>query len=172
MSVTEKTAYISVVPRETTEEYDPEAMGIAVVGVLYDGTVYYFEEKEVLRLFDLLERAERYVGVNDYIVDALGPYAEDSELSPFVGIQKRVSDSLGERVSLNNVTKATLGRERDDPRRLPLEWSEGRERTVRSSVKKDLLILRDLDAAIHEGEVRVTDPRTMEERTVEFGTED
>jgi len=89
-----------------------------------------------------------------------------------VGIQKRVSDALGERVSLNNVAKATLGRERDDPRRLPLEWSEGRERTVKRSVKKDLLTLRDLDAAIHEGEVRVTNPRTMEERAVEFGTED
>jgi len=172
VSVPEETAYLAVVPRETTEEYDPEAMGIAVVGVLYDDTVYYFEENEVLRLFDLLERAERYVGVNDYILDALRPYADDSELSPFVGIQKRVSDALGERVSLNNVAKATLGRERDDPRRLPLEWSEGRERTVKRSVKKDLLTLRDLDAAIHEGEVRVTNPRTMEERAVEFGAED
>lgn len=168
MPETEETAYVGVVPEETTEEYDPEAMGIAVVGVLYDGTVYYFEENEVLRLFDLLERAERIVGVNDYVLEALGPYADDAELSPFVGVQKRVSDALGERVSLNNIAKATLGRERDDPRRLPLEWSEGREKTVKRSVKKDLLILRDIDVAAREREVLVTDPSTMEERTVDL----
>jgi hypothetical protein len=167
VSVTEKTAYVSVVPRETTGDYDPEAMGIGVVGVLYDDTVYYFEEKEILRLFDLLENARRLVGVNDYILDALEPYADDSKLPEFVGVQSVVSDALGERVSLNNVSKATLGRERDDPRRLPLEWSEGREKTVKRSVKKDLLILRDLDEAIRDGEVRVTDPRTMEETVVE-----
>ena len=170
VSVTEGTAYIAVVPQDTADDYDPEAMGIAVVGVLYDDTVYYFEEKDVLRLFDFLERAERFVGVNDYVLDALGPYADNAELSPFVGVQSVVSDALDERVSLNNVAKATLGRERDDPRRLPLEWEEGREKTVKRSVKKDLLILRDLDKAVHEGEVRVTDPRDMEERTVEFET--
>ena len=169
MSVTEETAYAAVVPQDTTDDYDPEAMGIAVVGVLYDGTVYYFEEEEVLRLFDLLERAERLVGVNDYVLDALGPYADEAELPPFVGVQSVVSDALGERVSLNNVAKATLGRERDDPRRLPLEWTEGREKTVKRSLKRDLLILRDLDEAVRddEREVRVTDPRSMEEREVE-----
>jgi len=169
VSVTEDTAYVAVVPQDTTDDYDPEAMGIGVVGVLYDDTVYYFEEDELLRLFDLLERAERLVGVNDYVLDALEPYADETELPPFVGVQSVVSDALGERVSLNNVAKATLGRERDDPRRLPLEWSEGREKTVKRSLKRDLFILRDIDEAVLDGEreVRVTDPRTMEETVVE-----
>ena len=165
-SVTEKTAYVSVVPRETTDDYDPESMGVAVVGVLYDGTVYYFGEDDLHRLFDLLGRAEGFVGVNDYVVDALEPYADD-ELPPFMGVQAQVSDAVGERVSLNNISKATLGREREDPRRLPLEWSEGRKKTVKRALKKDLLILRDLDEAMREGEVRVTDPRTMEEISVD-----
>jgi len=168
VSVTEDTAYVAVVPQDTTDDYDPEAMGIGVVGVLYDDTVYYFEEDELLRLFDLLERAERLVGVNDYVLDALEPYAGDEDvLSPFVGVQSVVSDALGERVSLNNVAKATLGRERDDPRRLPLEWSEGREKTVKRSLKRDLFILRDIDEAVREGKVRVTDPSTMDEKVVE-----
>ena len=175
---TPETAYVAVVPRETTEDYDPAAMGVAVVGVLYDGTVYYFGEDDLPRLFDLLERAERFVGVNDYVVEALEPYTDertdgdgetDGDLPPFEGVQTRVSDALGQRVSLNNVAKATLGRERDDPRRLPLEWSEGREKTVKRSLKKDLLILRDLDDAIRDDRrVHVTDPRTMEETAVEF----
>ncbi|MDZ7687320.1 MAG: hypothetical protein U5J64_01125 [Halobacteriales archaeon] len=168
MPDTEETAYVAVVPRETTDDYDPKAMGVAVVGVLYDGTVYYFGEDDLPRLFDLLRRAERFVGVNDYIVDALEPYADEG-LTPFIGVQSVVSDALGERVSLNNISKATLGREREDPRRLPLEWSEGRKKTVKRALKKDLLILRDLDKAVREGDVRVTDPRTMEERDVETG---
>lgn len=171
MSVTEETAYVAVVPQETGGEYDPASMGVAVVGVLYNDTVYYFEEEELPRLFDMLGRARRLVGVNDYVVDALEPYAsgeeEENALSEFVGVQSVVSDALGERVSLNNVAKATLGRERDDPRRLPLEWSEGRKKTVKRSLKKDLLILRDIDEAVRDGEVRVTDPRTMEEKVVE-----
>lgn len=162
----EKTAYVAVAPRQATEEYDPVAMGVAVVAVLHNGTVYYFERRNLPRLFDLLETVDRVVGVNDYVVEALEPHG-DFPLSAFVGVQTRISDALGERVSLDNAARATLGRERDDPRRLPLEWQEGREKTVKRSLKKDVMILRDLDDAIREGDVWVTDPRTMEERAVE-----
>lgn len=165
MQEDETTAYVAVAPRRSTEEYDPTEMGIALVAVLYDGTAYYFERDQLPRLFELLGRANRVVGVNDYVVDALSPHGDVPE--PFVGVQERISEALGERVSLNNAAKATLGRERDDPRRLPLEWQEGREKTVRRALKKDLLILRDLDDAMSDGEVRVTDPETMEERVLE-----
>ncbi len=161
-----ETAYVAVAPARSTEEYDPEAMGVAVVAVLYDGTVYYFERDDLPRLFDLLSRADRIVGVNDYVVEALAPYG-DFPRSSFVGVQTRISDALGERVSLNNAARATLGRERDDPRRLPLEWQEGREKTVKRSLRKDLQVIRDLDEAVRGGEVRVTHPRTMEETVVE-----
>ena len=160
------TAYVAVAPRRPTEEYDPVAMGVAVVAVLYDGTVYYFERDDLSRLFELLGGVERIVGVNDYVIEALEPHG-DFPRSSFVGVQTRISDAVGERVSLNNAARATLGVERDDPRRLPLEWQEGREKTVKRSLKKDLMILRDLDDAIREGDVWVTDPRTMEERAVE-----
>lgn len=159
-----ETAYVVVAPRRSTEEYDPEAMGVALVGVLYDDTVYYFERDDLPRLFDLLNRADRVVGVNDFVVDVLAPHGE---VDGFVGVQSVVSDAVGERVSLENIARATLGRERDDPRRLPLEWQEGREKTVKRSLRKDLLILRDLDDAVRDGEVRVTHPETMEEKDVE-----
>jgi hypothetical protein len=165
--VEERTAYVAVAPRRSTEEYDPEAMGVAVVAVAYDGTVYYFDRTRLARLFDLLRRAERIVGVNDYVVEALEPHGEFPR-SRFVGVQKRISDALGERVSLNNAARATLGVERDDPRRLPLEWQEGREKAVKRALRKDLRILRELDGSMHDGEVCVTDPRTMEERAVEI----
>ena len=166
MESEDETAYVAVSPRRSTEEYDPVAMGVAVVAVLYRGTVYYFERDELARLFDLLGRAERVVGVNDYVVEALGPHG-DVPTSSFVGIQRRISDAVGERVSLNNAARATLGVERDDPRRLPLEWQEGREKAVKRALRKDLLILRDLDEAMRDGKVWVTDPDTMEERVVE-----
>jgi hypothetical protein len=162
----EKTAYVAVAPRHSTDEYDPEMMGVAVVAVLYDGTVYYFEKDELSRLFELLDTLDRVVGVNDYVVEALAPHG-DFPRSSFVGVQTRISDALGERISLNNAARATLGRERDDPRRLPLEWQEGRKNTVKTALKKDLLILRDLDDAMTEDDIWVTDPRTMEERSVE-----
>ncbi|MFP4188133.1 MAG: hypothetical protein ACLFR5_01840 [Halobacteriales archaeon] len=161
-----ETAYVAVAPRRSTDEYDPVAMGVAVVAVLYEDTVYYFRRDELARLFDLLASVDRVVGVNDYVVDALEPHG-DFPRSAFVGVQKRISDALGERVSLNNAARATLGVERDDPRRLPLEWQEGREKTVKRALRKDLMILRDLDEAMRAGKVWVTDPRTMEERVVE-----
>ena len=161
-----ETAYVAVAPRRSTDEYDPAAMGVAVVAVLYDGTVYYFKRDELPRLFDLLERADRVVGVNDYVVEALEPHGDFPRAS-FVGVQTRISDAVGERVSLNNAARATLGVERGDPRRLPLEWQEGREKAVKRALRKDLMVLRDLDEAMLDGEVWVTDPRTMEERVVD-----
>jgi hypothetical protein len=161
------TAYVAVAPRRSTDEYDPVGMGVALVAVAHEGTVYYFERGDLHRLFELLDTADRVVGVNDYVVESLEPHG-DFPRSSFVGVQKRVSDAVGERVSLGNVARATLGRDRDDPRRLPLEWQEGREKAVKSALKKDLRILRDLDAEMREGgEVLVTHPRTMEETAVE-----
>jgi len=159
-----RTAYVAVAPERSVEEYDPEAMGVALVGALVDDTVYYFEKDELGRLFDLLGRVERVVGVNDYVVEALEPYGD---VPSFVGVQTVVSDAVGERVSLNNVARATLGRERNDPRRLPLEWQEERRKAVKRSLRKDLLILRDLWGAVVDSEVWVTDPGTLEERHVE-----
>lgn len=163
----EKTAYVAVAPRHSTNKYEPEKMGVAVVAVLYDGTVYYFEKDQLPRLFELLDTVDRIVGVNNYVPEALAPHGNFSR-SSFVGVQTRISDALGERISLNNAARATLGRERNDPRRLPLEWQEGRKNSVKRALKKDLLILRDLDDAIAEDDIWVTDPRTMEERSVEL----
>jgi len=162
--VASETAYVAVAPRTSTDEYDPEEMGVGLVAVLYEDTVYYFEKDDLPRLFDLLDRPDRVVGVNDFVLDVLAPHGD---VEGFVGVQSVVSDAVGERVSLNNVARATLGRERDDPRRLPLEWQEGRKKTVRRALRKDLLILRDLDDAVRDGEVRVTHPETMEETVLE-----
>lgn len=159
------TAYVAVAPERSVEEYDPEAMGVALVGVLVGDTVYYFESDELDRLFDLLRRVDTVVGVNDYVVDSLEPYGD---VPSFVGVQTVVSEALDERVSLNNISRATLGRERDDPRRLPLEWQEGRRKTVKRSLRKDILILRDVWDAVVNDEVWATDPDSLEERHVEI----
>lgn len=163
-----ETAYATVAPERALDEYDPEAMGVALTGVLVDGTIYYFEKDELDRLFSLLGRLEVVVGVNDYVIDSLKPYGDIPPSTEFVGVQTVVSDAVGERVSLNNIASATLGRERDDPRRLPLEWQEGRRSAVKRSLKKDLLILRDLWGAVESGEVWVTDPDTLEERHIKI----
>jgi len=163
-----ETAYIAVAPERVVEKYNPEAMGIALVAVLVDGTVYYFEKDELDRLFDLLCGLGTVVGVNDYVIDATKPYGNIPDSIEFVGIQTVVSDAVGKRVSLKNIASATLGRERDDPRRLPLEWQEGRRKSVNRSLKKDLLILRDLREAVKNGEVWVTDPESLEKRHIEL----
>ncbi|MDY6780055.1 MAG: hypothetical protein SV760_05850 [Halobacteria archaeon] len=166
------TAYVSVATREESPDFDPEEMGVACVAVLLDGTVYFFEEDELGRLFKLLSSVDRVVGVNEFGLEVLEPYTRtvsfDVEKVEFTGIQAVVSDSLGERVSLNNVAKNTLGRERPDPSRLPLEWRSGRKETVRQALKNDVLILRELHRrASSQGYLWVKHPETLEERKVE-----
>lgn len=141
-------------------------MGIACVAVLIRDEAYFFEEDELSELMDLLSDVDRVVGVNDFTVRALE--AEGHELTGFVGILSAVSRSLGKRVSLNNVSKHTLGRERPDSIKRPLEWSSGRKQAVRKSLEEDVRILRDLDDAVHsDGYLYVADPDTMEERRVD-----
>ncbi|MDY7082028.1 MAG: hypothetical protein SXQ77_06400 [Halobacteria archaeon] len=164
-----ETAYISLATAETSEEFDPAAMGVACVAVLFDGTVYYFEEDELGRLYDLLERVERLVGVNDFVVRALEEQGLDTTTYDFdfIGIQSVVSDTAGVRVSFNNITTSTFGEERTDPIQIPLEWQSGNEETVKRALKKDVTLLSQLDEKLRgDGYVWITDPQTMEERKV------
>lgn len=160
------TAYVSLATRESSEDFDAEEMGVACVAVLVHDEVQFFEEDELQELMDLIQEVDRLVGVNDFTVEVLG--AEGYEAQGFVGIQSAVSRELGKRVSLDNVSKHTLGRERPSPVVRPLEWRSGRKQVVREALKKDVWILRDLDEAVHsDGYVWVADPDTMEERRVD-----
>lgn len=160
------TAYVSLATRESSEDFDPEEMGVACVAVLRNDETRFFEEPELPALQELLQDAERVVGVNDFTVRALK--ARGIEVEGFVGLQSAVSRALGKRVSLDNVSKHTLGRERPDPVTRPLEWRSGRKQVVRKALEKDVRILRDLDEAVHgDGYVYVLDPDTMEERRVD-----
>lgn len=161
-----RTAYVSLATRESSEDFDAREMGVACVAVLLEDDVYYFEEDELPGLEELLRGAERVVGVNDFTVRALE--AQGYGLEGFVGLQEAVSRAFGKRVSLDNVAKHTLGRERPDPVARPLEWRSGRKQAVRESLEKDVGILRDLDEAVHgDGYVYVVDPDTMERRRVD-----
>ncbi|MDY6774689.1 MAG: hypothetical protein SV253_01135 [Halobacteria archaeon] len=168
------TAYVSVVTRRTantntSESLDPERLGVACVGVMKNGDFYFFEEENLDDLLSILKESERVVGVSDFVVDALKAY-DGTEKIEFVGVLDAVNRHLGDgkRVSFNNVTKNSLGKERPDMRSLPLDWESGRKESVRHGLRKDLRLLKEIDEKIHvDGRVTVRDPDTFEERAVD-----
>ncbi len=161
--------YVSVATQRQAEdeEFDVEAMGVACVAALAGSRVYYFEEGDWQRLHDLLSRADLVVGVGSFARKAL-EYVVGDLPSPYLGVQERVSEAAETRVSLDNVSQATLDRERPDAIQLPLEWQNERYGKVRRMLKDDALLLRELHRRIEAGEpLMIRDPESMETREIE-----
>lgn len=163
-------AYLSIVTRDASATVDPAEMGVAVAAVLVEDTVYFFTPDRFDRLGDMLSSVDRVVGVNDFAVEALASEGVAVE-SPYHGLQALVSASLGERVTLANVARATLGAERPEMKALPLEWREGNRSEVRRQLKRDVRLLRALHERIEtDGAVHLTHPETLEETRVAVDT--
>jgi DEAD/DEAH box helicase domain-containing protein len=102
-----------------TGKYDPAKLGVSYVGICkrdisrgVQGEFLGFFEKELTKLWPYLEQADRIVGFNiiefDFPVLSYYYHGELSSL-PVLDILKEVKKGVGYRVSLDAISKETLG---------------------------------------------------------------
>jgi DEAD/DEAH box helicase domain-containing protein len=98
--------------------YFPEKLGISFVGVcvrenrFQKGTMQSFFEKDLSKLFPLLERADVVVGFNidGFDMPTFIPYYNaDISRIPTLDVMGRIKKSVGHRIGLDAVAKETLG---------------------------------------------------------------
>lgn len=98
--------------------YFPEKLGISFVGVCVrsdrsqKGEMMSFFEKDLPKLFPLLERADVVVGFNidGFDMPTFIPYyTADISRIPTLDVMDRIKKSVGHRIGLDAVAKETLG---------------------------------------------------------------
>lgn len=98
--------------------YFPEKLGISFVGVCMrqghngKGEMMSFFEKDIPKLFPLMEQADVIVGFNcdSFDMPTFAPYyAGDISLIPTLDVMMRIKQSAGHRIGLDAVAKDTLG---------------------------------------------------------------
>lgn len=112
---------LDVETKKTFDEvggYFPDRLGISFVGVCVrhgfgeQGELQSYFEKDIPRLFPLLEQADVVVGFNIDGFDMptfTSYYTGDIAKIPTLDIMDRIKDSIGHRISLDAVAKETLG---------------------------------------------------------------
>lgn len=98
--------------------YFPEKLGISFVGVCMregqsgKGEMMSFFEKDIPKLFPLMEQADVIIGFNcdSFDMPTFAPYySGDISLIPTLDVMMRIKDSAGHRIGLDAVAKDTLG---------------------------------------------------------------
>ena len=124
---------------------------ISVVCVYDSSTEKYsaFEEKEILKLEDLLKQADLIVGFNirDFDLEVLAPYllTPIKNLPPVLDLLVEFEKARGHRVSLQGVAQATLGRSKTgtgwDAIRL---YQDGRMAELKEYCTEDVRLTKDI----------------------------
>lgn len=126
-------------------------LGMALGGVGVGGRVEFFEEGEVELLVATLLAADLIVGHNllafDYPV--LAKYIDAARLARLppktVDTLKLLLDATGVRIGLDDLCKLNLGKGKtDDARMVPALWKRGEHDRVRSYLKSDVDLTREL----------------------------
>jgi len=98
--------------------YFPEKLGVSFVGVCVreagerEGQFQSYFEKDLPKLFPLLERADVVIGFNidNFDMPTFLPYYQaDIRRIPTLDVMNRIKDSVGHRISLEAVAQETLG---------------------------------------------------------------
>lgn len=127
-----------------------DLMGISCV-VLYDSKedkFFEFLDDRVPLLIEHLKKLDLVVGFNIKRFDfrVLSGYSDfDFNELPVLDILEQIHDRLGYRISLDNISKATLNREKTADGLQALRWwKQGRIREIIDYCRADVAITRDL----------------------------
>ncbi len=127
-----------------------DLMGVSVA-ILYDSgrdEFLSFRQEEIGELVRRLAAFELVVGFNilrfDYLVLS-GQFPYKYRLLPTLDMLAEVHKTLGYRLSLNTLAKATLGAEKSADGEKALEWwKEGRVEEIAAYCRQDVAVTRDL----------------------------
>jgi DEAD/DEAH box helicase domain-containing protein len=120
-------------------EFNPAELGVSIVSLYkrkldsnlneIEGEINSFWEEDFAQIWPIFQTADRIIGFNslNFDVPALQPYA-DFPLSklPHLDIMAQVKEVFGRRISLDSISKETLGKEKSDIGvNAVLYWQEG-----------------------------------------------
>src|SRR3989344_926819 len=125
-------------------------LGVSVVGAYIYGPGQYltFEEHEIPEFEKLLQKAGRVVGFNIHHFDfpVLKPYlALNAKTLPTLDLMEAVEKGVGFRVSLDNLSEATLGARKSGDGMQALRWyKEGKIEEIKKYCLKDVELTKNL----------------------------
>lgn len=141
---------------DAIEEFDASKLGLSVLSLYAredgnEGKMMSFWEKDLPKAWDYFQRADRIIGFNsiNFDVPVLSPYAPPNfaKLKHF-DILQHVKESQGKRVSLDSLSRGTLGSQKTDSgENAILYWQKGDKESLeklRTYCEADVAITRDL----------------------------
>ncbi len=141
-----------------TGSYDPSALTIAVVGIHDSETGIYecFEERDLPRLWPILERTDILVGYNSdhFDIPLLHKYYPgDLNRIKSLDVMKEIYEAGGRRLRLDAVAEGTLGTKKTADGMQSLQWwRAGEVEKVKAYCLKDVEITRGIfDHALAHG---------------------
>lgn len=130
---------------------DFKKLKVSVVSVYKSDSKEYisFEEKELVKLWPLLEKADRIIGYNSEHFDlpVLGNYyLGDLSRLPHLDIMKVIKENLGFRLKLADVATATLDdvNKSADGLQAIRWWQEGKIDEIKKYCEQDVKVTKDL----------------------------
>lgn len=139
---------------------DPEKLGITVVAIYdyKDGQGKIFEEKELNRLFPILESASYVIGYNvaNFDIAVLQAYypGKVDVFTPF-DILDDIKQKIGRRISLNEVIGATLGKKKTGHGFQAINlYNEGKIEELKKYCLDDVMFTKELfEYGVENGEI-------------------
>lgn len=139
-------------------------LGIAVAGVGVGEDVEFFEQDEAELLVGTLLAADRVVGHNVLAFDypVMEPYVGQARIER---LKPKTVDMLAElrkltrvHIGLNDLAQLNLGKGKtDDPRMVPTLWRKGEHERVRSYLRSDVELTREIfEYGARKGKLRYT----------------
>jgi DEAD/DEAH box helicase domain-containing protein len=155
---------------EDVGKNDPALLDIALVAIHDSATDAYasYLDSELGNLWPVIERADALIGFNSdhFDIPLLNKYYPgDLTAIKSIDIMKSVKDSLGRRLSLNNLAQATLGRGKiADGLQASQWWKIGEIEKIRKYCIEDVRLTKELyDYALKHGKLIYRDgPDTRE----------
>ena len=129
---------------------DLSTMKVTVVSVYqYELDTYQsFDEHELGNLWPILERAECIIGYNSehFDVPILGRcYAGDLTKIPHLDLLKKIKESTGTRIKLNDIARATLNIEKSADGLQAMEWyKEGKIDLIKQYCEQDVKVTKEI----------------------------
>lgn len=129
---------------------DPKKLGVSIVAIFdyRDNQPKIFFEKELLKLFPLLENASYLIGYNIKSFDIAvlqGYYPGEVENFSSFDILDDVKEKIGHRLALNDIIFATLGKRKSGHGLLAIEYyKQGEWEKLKKYCLDDVMLTKEL----------------------------
>lgn len=157
------------------EESDPKKLGISVVAVYdyADGQGKTFREKEVHKVFPILEKASYIIGYNITSFDLpvlQGSYPGDISIFSLFDLMEDIRLKIGRRIGLNDLAGPTLNVKKSGHGLMAIDYyKEGKWEELCRYCLDDVIVTKDLfEYGIEKGHVKYKNERGVIEVPVDW----